>query len=76
MKRTTLYLDADTKILLKLESVRRKQPMAEIVREAVQSYLKQKSKAKPPGAGESRSRRKDIAENAEEVLGCSSFGRR
>jgi hypothetical protein len=74
MKRTTLYLDADTEVLLKLESMRRQQPMAEIIREALHSYLRREPRRRPPGRGEFRSGRKDIAENAEELLG-RSFGR-
>ena len=73
MKRITLYLDADTKALLKLESMRRQQPMAEIVREALHAYLRKKPRRRSPGRGEFRSGRKDIAERAEELL-SGSFG--
>ena len=41
MKRKTLYLDADTVALLKLESMRQHRPIAEIVREAVDAYLRE-----------------------------------
>lgn len=75
MKRTTVYLDSDTETLLKIESMSRKQPMAEIIREALHAYLRQTSRGLPPGCGEFRSGRKDIAEKAEEVLSDSSFGR-
>ncbi len=73
MKRTTIFLDPDTEVLLKLESMRRGQPMAEIIREALHAYLRKQPRRHPPGRGEFRSRRKDIAERAEEFLG-SSFG--
>ncbi|HEY6136234.1 MAG TPA: DNA-binding protein [Thermoanaerobaculia bacterium] len=68
MKRTPLYLDADTAVVLRLESMRRQQPMAEIIREALQSYLRREPRQHPPGRGEFRSGRKDIAERAEEFL--------
>ena len=74
MKRTTLYLDADTEALLKLESMRRQQPIAEIVREALQAYLRKEPRRRPPGRGEFRSGREDIAERAEELL-SGSFGK-
>jgi hypothetical protein len=74
MKRTTLYLDADTEVLLKLESMRRQQSMAEIIREALQAYLRREPRQHPPGRGEFRSGRKDIAERAEEYL-RGTFGK-
>jgi hypothetical protein len=74
MKRTTLYLDADTEALLKLESVRRQQPVAEIVREALHAYLRKEPRRRPRGRGEFRSGRTDIAERAEELL-SGSFGK-
>ena len=73
MKRTTLYLDADTEVLLKLESTRRQQPMSEIIREALHAYLRKEPRRRPPGRGEFRSGRKDIAERSEELL-SGSFG--
>ncbi len=39
MKRTTIYLDPELEILLKLEAMRRKQPMAEVIREALREKL-------------------------------------
>jgi hypothetical protein len=35
MKRTTIYLEPELEMLLKLEVLRQKKPMAELVREAV-----------------------------------------
>ena len=51
MKRTTIYLDADLEAQLKMETLRRKRPMAELIREAVQEYLVRGKPAPPPGAG-------------------------
>jgi len=39
LRRTTIYLDAELEVLLKLEMLRQKRPMADIVREAVDSML-------------------------------------
>ncbi|HEX4964197.1 MAG TPA: CopG family transcriptional regulator [Thermoanaerobaculia bacterium] len=76
MKRTTIYLDADLEILLKLEAMRRKQPMAELFREALRSFLLQVPRKAPPGAGAFDSGHLDTAERAEEVLGELRFGER
>lgn len=75
MKRTTVYLDADLEILLKLEAMRRKQPMAELLREALRSYLSQVPRRLPPGAGAFDSGHLDTAERAEELLGELGFGK-
>jgi hypothetical protein len=72
MKRTAIYLDAEVELLLKLEAMRRKQPMVEILEEALRSYLLQVHKA-PPGAG-AFDGHPDTAERAEEVLGEMGFG--
>lgn len=74
VKRTTLYLDPDTEVLLKLEAMRRRKPMAEIVREAIQAYLGAEPRSQPPGRGAFRSGRKDVAERAEELL-TGAFGK-
>jgi hypothetical protein len=75
MKRTTLYLEPDLEILLKLESVRRKQPMAEIVRAALRHYLEREPSPGPPGAGAFASGRRSTAARAEEALSKLGFGR-
>jgi hypothetical protein len=75
MKRTTIYLDADLEILLKLEAMRRKQPMAELLREALRSYLVQVPRKAPLGAGAFDSGHSDTADRAEEVLGELGFGK-
>jgi len=75
MHRTTVYLDAELDVLVKLEAARSGKTMAEILREALRSYLRQRPKKAPPGAGEFASGRSDTAENAEELLGATGFGR-
>lgn len=74
MKRTTIYLEPELEVLLKLETLRQKRPMAEIVREAVQAYVRREPHKPPPGAGAFASGRSDTAERAEAVLAESGFG--
>ena len=74
MKRTTIYLEPELEVLLKLEVLRRKRPMAEIVREAVHAYVTREPRKAPPGAGAFSSGRTDTAEKAEDVLADTRFG--
>ncbi|HUE89135.1 MAG TPA: hypothetical protein VMO26_23900 [Vicinamibacterales bacterium] len=74
MKRTTIYLDAELEVLLKLEMVRQRRPMAEIVREAVHTYVTSEPRRAPPGAGAFASGRTDTADRAEDVLRETGFG--
>ena len=74
MKRTTLYLSGDLELRLKREMVRRGQPMAEIVREAVEAYLSGDPAQGPPGAGAFASGHRDTADRAEELFGELGFG--
>ncbi len=74
MKRTTIYFAADLEMRLKREMVRRGQPMAELVREAVEAYLATAPEPGPPGGGEFASGRRDTAAHAEDVLGSLGFG--
>ena len=74
MKRTTIYLEPALEVRLKMEGLRRKQPMAELVREAVEAYLTSEPTEGPPGAGAFASGRTDTAERAEAVLADTGFG--
>jgi len=74
MKRTTIYLEPELEVLLKLEMLRQKRPMAEIVREAVHAYVTREPQQAPPGAGAFASGRKDTAERADDVLSETGFG--
>jgi|SRR6185436_14145294 len=73
MKRTTIYFEPELEVLLKMEMLRRKQPMAEIVREAVYAYVTREPRRAPPGAGQFASGRADTAERAEAVLEETAF---
>ncbi|HEV2851623.1 MAG TPA: CopG family transcriptional regulator [Thermoanaerobaculia bacterium] len=75
MKRTAIHLDPDLEVKLKLEALRRKQPMAELLREALSSYLADVPRKLPPGAGDFDSGHTDTANRAEEVLGELGFGK-
>ena len=74
MKRTTIYLAPDLELRLKTAMVRRGQPMAEIVREAVEQYLSGEPGQGPPGAGAFASGHHDTAARAEDLLGELGFG--
>jgi len=74
MKRTTIYLDPELEVLLKLEMHRQKRPMAELVREAVEAYVTRERRNAPPGAGAFSSGRADTADRADEVLAATGFG--
>lgn len=74
MKRTTLYLEPELEVLLKLEMLRQGRPMAEIVREAVHAYVTREARQAPPGAGEFASGRSETASNLEGALEETGFG--
>jgi hypothetical protein len=74
MKRTTIYLEPELEVLLKLEMLRQKRPMAEIVREAVHAYVSRERRSAPPGAGDFGSGRSDTADRSEEILTKTGFG--
>ena len=74
MKRTTIYLDTDLEIRLKIESMRSGRPQAEVIREALEAYLKDRHPGLPPGIGEYDSGHTDTAEHFEEILEESGFG--
>jgi hypothetical protein len=68
MKRTTIYLEPELEVLLKLEVLRQGRPMAEIVREAVQAYVTREPRKPPPGAGAFASGRTDTADRVDDAL--------
>lgn len=67
MKRTTIFLDPELEVILKLEVLRQKRPMAELVREAVHAYVTREPRRAPPGAGALASGVTDTAARAEAV---------
>jgi hypothetical protein len=74
VKRTAIPLDPDLETLLRLEAQRRKQPVGDLLREAIRSFLAGTPATVPPGAGAFESGYSDTAERAEEILGGVGFG--
>lgn len=74
MKRTTIYLDPELEVLLKLEATRRNQSMADLIRDALRAHLSGQQPGPPPGAGAFDSGHTDTAERHEELLGELGFG--
>lgn len=74
MKRTTIYLEPELEILLKIEMQRAGRPMAEVVREAVRAYVTREPRQAPPGAGAFASGHADTAERADDLLRDTGFG--
>ena len=74
MKRTTIYLEPELEVLLKLEVLRQQRPMAELVREALHAYVRREPSRVPPGAGAFASGRTDTAERVDEALAEAGYG--
>ena len=74
MRRTTIYLEPDLEVLLKLETRRRNKPMAELIREALRAYLPREPGQPPPGAGAFASGHKDTADRHDAWLAKLGFG--
>ncbi len=73
MKRTTVYLDSETEVLLKLQAAKRKRPAADLIREAVRSYFASEVE-ELPGIGAFDSGRGDTASDVDAALDESGFG--
>jgi len=68
--KTTIYLDPDDYRRLKLLARKQGRPTAELVREAVAEYARRHAPAVAPRCvGAARTRRGDLSERAEELLG-------
>lgn len=74
MRRTTIYLEPELEVLLKVEMQRQKRPMAELVRDAVRAYVTRAPRTSPPGAGAFSSGHTDTAERVETLLAQTGFG--
>lgn len=72
MKRTTIYLDPELEMHLKLEARRQQKSMAEVIREALRRSLPPRPRSKYAGAFDSG--HADGAERFEEILGELGFG--
>ena len=70
MKRTSVVLDPELEISLKLEAIRQRRPSSELVREALREYLVERQSAPQLSwVGAFESQAGDVAERAEEELG-------
>jgi hypothetical protein len=71
MLRTTVYLEEEAAIALKRLSKVHRRPQAELIREAITTYilgLEEQSQQLPPGVGGYRSGREDVSMKAEQLL--------
>jgi predicted transcriptional regulator len=67
--KTTIYLDAADHRRLKALAAREGRPTAELIREAVAEYVRQRgARARPASIGAARSGRTDLSERDEELL--------
>ena len=80
MKRTSVVLDPELEISLKLEAMRQRRPASELVREALSEYLVDRNQAPDLSwIGAFESRAGDVSERIDEELdgfGEDSLGRR
>jgi len=75
MRRTTIYLDSDLDVEVKLEAMRTGRSSVEVIREALRAYLEQRRPGLPPGAGEFHSGHTDTSERVDEILEETGFGK-
>ena len=73
MRRTTIYLEPQLEVLVKLEMARQKRTMADIVREALSAYVAREPRRAPPGAGAFASGVAETAGEVDRVLGETGF---
>lgn len=80
MVRTTVYLEEDTALAIRQLAEAENRPQAEIIREALNTYLRQAQaqgrRPLPPGIGAYRSGRQDVSEQAEALLRQAARRRR
>jgi predicted transcriptional regulator len=78
MKRTSIVLDPELEISLKLEAMRQRRPSSELVREALRAYLAERQQAPDLGwiGGLESATAGDVAERAEDELADLGEGSR
>lgn len=74
MKRTTIYLEPDMEVALKLRAAREGKSMVEVIREALQAHLARAKPGPPPGMGEFASGHADTAARFDALLEETGFG--
>ncbi len=75
MRRTTIYLDPELDLKLRAEARRRGDPMAEVIREALEEKLARVTVSRSRNAGAFTSGRSDTASRIDETLEETGFGR-
>lgn len=76
MRRTTIYLEPELEMRLRAEARRRGDPMAEVIREALQEKLDRSPASRSPHAGAFASGHSDTASRVDDVLAETGFGHR
>jgi predicted transcriptional regulator len=66
--KTTVYLDTDTVLALRQMAESQGRPQAELIRDALESYVKLGKRPLPAGMGKYDSGESDVSERAEEIL--------
>lgn len=74
MKRTTIYLEPELEIAVKLQALREEKPMSHVIRDALRAHLDKAKPQLPPGCGQFDSGLTDTGERFEEVLEEVGFG--
>lgn len=74
VRRTTIVLEPDLDIVLKLESRRQQKSLKTLIEEALRDKYGGGKRGLPPGAGAYSSGHSDGAERFEEILGELGFG--
>ena len=68
MVKTTVYLDPETALSLRHLAESEGKPQAQLIRDAVATYVQRGKRPKLPGVGEFDSGHTDTSERAEEIL--------
>jgi predicted transcriptional regulator len=68
MTKTTVYLDTDIVLALRQMAESQGRPQAELIRDALESYVKRGKRPLPAGMGKYDSGESDVSERAEEIL--------
>lgn len=74
MRRTTVYLEPELEMRLKAEARRLDQPVAQLIRDALQEKLARAPRSRSSRAGAFSSGRSDTSARADEVLDETGFG--
>jgi len=68
MRKTTVYLDPEVALALREISRGEGRSQAELIREALRQYTRNRSRPRLAGVGTFRSGRSDVSDRAEELL--------